>query len=61
MALDKASLVVALKAISNIDVNSGEIDNDAVMQAFADAIDTFVKSGDVIVSGGSSSGTYKVT
>tara|TARA_R110000851_G_scaffold326465_1_gene495155 strand:- start:97 stop:282 length:186 start_codon:yes stop_codon:yes gene_type:complete len=61
MALDKTSLVAALKAIRNIDVDSGEIDNDQVMQAFADAIDTFVKSGDVIIAGGSSSGTYGVT
>jgi glycerol kinase len=61
MALDKSGLVVALKAIRNIDISGGDLENDEVMQAFADAIDIFVKSGDVVVSGGSSAGSYKVT
>lgn len=61
MALDKAGLVSALKAIRNIDISGGDLENDEVMQAFADAIDIFVKSGDVVVAGGSSAGSYKVT
>lgn len=61
MALDVAGLVQAIKDIRNIDVDSGEINNDQFAQALADAIDDFVKSGDVVIAGGSSSGTYKVT
>ena len=61
MALDKTSLVASPKAIRDIDVDGGDLDNDQVMQAFADARDTFVKSGDVTIAGGSSSGTYGVT
>lgn len=61
MALDKSSLEQAIKDLRNIDVNSGEITNDQLAALLATAIDDFVKSGDVIVSSGSSAGTYKVT
>lgn len=62
MALVKQTLIDDLKALINaIDVNSGEITNDDVIVALATAIDTYIKTGDVIVAGGSSSGTYKVT
>ena len=61
MALDTAALLQAIKDIRNIDIDSGEIENDQIAQRLVDAIENFVKSGDVIISGGSSSGTYKVT
>lgn len=61
MSLDTAALLQAIKDVRNIDIASGGIENDEVAQRLADAIETFVKSGDVIVLGGSSSGTYKVT
>lgn len=60
MALDKATLVQAIKDLRNIDINSGEIENDELANALADAIDTYVKSGSVNVTGGSSAGTYPV-
>lgn len=61
MALDKAILTEAIKAIRNVDVSSGEKANDEMAEILATAIDDFIKSGDVVVAGGSSAGIYKVT
>lgn len=61
MALDKATLVQAIKDLRNIDIISGGIENDNLSDALADAIEAFVVSGDVVISSGSSSGSYKVT
>ena len=61
MALDKAALVQAIKDFRNIDTQSQPLSNDLLAEALADAIETYVKSGDVVISGGSSSGSYKVT
>jgi len=60
MALDKATLVQAIKDIRNIDTSNGGIENDDLANALADAIEVFVGSGDVVVNTGSSAGTYKV-
>lgn len=60
MALDVNLLADAIKAIRNVDVSQGDKANDEMAQILAEAIDSFVKSGDVIVSSGSSAGTYKV-
>ena len=61
MPLNKPSLEQAIKDIRNIDVDNGEITNDELAQRLAEAIDAYVRTGDVIVSGGSSAGLYKVT
>ena len=61
MALDKAILTEAIKAIRNVDVSSGEKANDEMAEILATAIDDFIKSGDVVIASGSSSGSYKVT
>tara|TARA_R110000851_G_scaffold119532_2_gene247382 strand:+ start:1561 stop:1746 length:186 start_codon:yes stop_codon:yes gene_type:complete len=61
MALDKVTLVQAIKDLRNIDTSNGGIENDDLANALADAIEVFVMSGDVVVATGSSSGTYKVT
>lgn len=61
MALDNVGLLQAIKDLRNIDISSGDKENDELAEALVDAIETYVKSGDVVVSGGSSSGTYKVT
>mgnify|MGYP000530719746 CR=1 FL=1 len=61
MALNKTALQQAIKDLRNIGIEDGDIDNDEIAQRLANAIEAFVKSGDVIVSGGSSSGVYKVT
>ena len=61
MALDKQKLINDLAAIEDIDVSQGETSTEQLRQIIASAIEAYVKSGDVVVSGGSSSGTYKVT
>lgn len=63
MALNGTTLKAAIKsAVDGIDVNNGEITNDAVLQAIADAIVDHIKSnGQVIVSSGSSAGVYSIT
>jgi molybdopterin biosynthesis enzyme len=61
MALDKAGLVQAIQNLRNIEINTGDKENDELSEVLATAIETYVKSGDVVVSSGSSSGTYKVT
>lgn len=60
MALDKQKLINDLAAIENIDISQGETSTEQLRDVIANAIEAYVKSGDVIVSGGSSSGTYKV-
>ena len=60
MALDKTSLIQAIKNLRNIDTDSGGIENDQLAEQLADAIEDYVKSGDVVIPSGSSSGSYKV-
>ena len=61
MALDRAGLVQAIKDLRNIEINTGDKENDELSEVLATAIETYVKSGDVVVATGSSSGSYKVT
>lgn len=63
MALDATRLKNAIKsAIDSIDVTAGEITNDEVLLALAQAIITEITSnGQVIISSGSSAGTYSIT
>ena len=61
MALDVNILTEAIKAIRNVDVSQGEKANDEMAQILAEAIEDFVKSGDVVIASGSSAGTHKVT
>lgn len=60
MALDKAGLIQAIKDFRNIDISNSPEDNDELAEALADAIDDYVKTGQVIVTSGSSAGTYPV-
>jgi len=46
MALNKAQLLIALKAIKQLSTD-GVSNTDEALEAFADAIDEFVKSGTV--------------
>ena len=59
MALADAALLQAILDFSNLDP-SGDQDNTQVAQALATAIQNYVKTGTVIIAGGSSSGTYPV-
>lgn len=61
MALDVAALTQAIEDVRNIDTENGPITNEQLAAALATAIDDFIKSGDIIISTGSSAGTYKVT
>lgn len=63
MALNATALKGAIKAaIDGIDVDSGEITNDDVIQALATGIiDHITSNAQVVVAGGSSAGTYSVT
>lgn len=63
MSLDKTTLVQAIKALRDIEVQdgAGTSEHDQAANVLADAIEVFVKSGDVVIAVGSSSGTYKVT
>lgn len=60
MALNKQQLIDDLAAIEDIDVSDGEKATLELREKLADAIEAYVKSGDILVSGGSSSGSYKV-
>jgi len=60
MALDKQVLVDAIRDLRNIDIDSGGIENDQIADRLAEAIDQYVKGGEVIITGGSSAGTYPV-
>lgn len=63
MALDATRLKNAIKgAVDTIDVTTGEITNDAVLTAVAQAIiDEITGNAQVVVASGSSAGTYSVT
>lgn len=63
MALNANTLKGLIKSkVDAINDDNGGISNDAVLQALADAIVEHIKaSADVIVTGGSSAGTYKVS
>lgn len=61
MALNVTALAQAIKGIRDIDHSSGEITNDELAERLAQAIVDQIKLGDVIITGGSSSGSYKVT
>tara|TARA_R110002153_G_scaffold53726_4_gene149575 strand:+ start:3383 stop:3568 length:186 start_codon:yes stop_codon:yes gene_type:complete len=61
MALDVTVLAQAIKDIRNIDHTSGEKTNDELAELLAQAIVDQIKLGDVVIAGGSSSGSYKVT
>lgn len=62
MPLNSSSLKSLMKSkVDSIDIENGEIDNDQVLQALADAIVEHITSnGQVVVSGGSSSGVYGI-
>ena len=62
MALNATDLKNAIKAaIDNIDAENGAISNDALLEATSSAIIDHIKdNAEVIVTGGSSSGTYSV-
>lgn len=60
MPMVKATLVQALRDLRNIEINTGDKENDELSDALATAIDDYIRSGDVIVGSGSSSGSYKV-
>lgn len=59
MALNKTQLVTELQAV--LDDQRENKTHAQMAQALADAIDNYVKTGEVVVSGGSSAGTYPVT
>ncbi len=63
MALDSSRLANAIKsAVDAIDVNNGKVDNTQAIEAIANAIvNEITANAEVIVSGGSSAGTYKVS
>lgn len=63
MALDANRLASAIRsAVNSIDVNNGEITNEDVITALASAIiNEITSNGQVVVTGGSSSGTYPIT
>ena len=63
MALNGNTLKGLIKAaVDSIDVENGEITNDDVLQAFADAIVQHITTdGKVIIAGGSLAGTYDIT
>lgn len=62
MALNASALKALMKAkVDSVNFENGEIDNDAVLQALAEAIvDHITSSGQVAVTGGSSSGVYPI-
>lgn len=63
MALNATTLKNLIKSsVDSIDVDNGEITNDQVIEALANAIVTHItSSGQVIIGGGSSSGVYSIT
>ena len=62
MALSASGLASAIKsAVNAIDVDSGEITNDSVIDALAQAIVDHIKAnGKANVTGGSSSGQWPI-
>lgn len=63
MALSASALKALIKSkVDAVDVDNGEKANDEVLQAIADAIVEHITSdAAVIVTSGSSAGSYKVT
>ncbi|QDP59461.1 MAG: hypothetical protein GOVbin4162_35 [Prokaryotic dsDNA virus sp.] len=63
MSLDASRLANAIKtAVDSIDVSSGEIDNTEAIEALANAIiEEITSNAEVVVSSGSSAGTYQVS
>jgi hypothetical protein len=66
MALDKAPLKAKIKAAllaakAETDPDNFEATMDQYAQDIADAVDDYVKGGEVVVGTGSSAGTYPVT
>lgn len=61
MALDKAGLITALEAFLTYPTDDPLKTPNEVATQLADAIDTYTKTGLVVVAGGSSSGSYPVT
>ena len=59
MALLDAALVQAIKDLSTLDPSADE-NNDQVANALALAIQTYVKTGTVVVPSGTGGGTYPV-
>jgi len=63
MALNASTLKGLIKSkVDAINDDNGGISNDAVLQALADAIVEHIKAdAAVVIAGGSSAGSYKVT
>jgi len=63
MALNASTLKGLIKSkVDAINDDNGGISNDAVLQALADAIVEHIKpDAAVVIAGGSSAGSYKVT
>lgn len=63
MALSASALKALIKSkVDAVDVDNGEKANDEVLQAIADAIVEHITSdATVIVTSGSSAGSYRVT
>jgi hypothetical protein len=63
MALNAGTLATLIKAgVDAIDIENGEVPNDDVLMAVAQAIvDHLTTDGEVIVTSGSSAGTYGIT
>lgn len=63
MALDATRLKNSVKsAVDAITVDNGAITNDQVIEAITQAIiDEITSNGEVIISSGSSAGTYQIT
>jgi hypothetical protein len=60
MALVPATLAAAIEAIRTIDIENGAIDNSQAALMLAEAIDAYIKTGTVVVSGGSPAGAYVI-
>lgn len=63
MALNASTLKGLIKSkVDAVDFENGEISNDAVLLALAEAIVDHIKAdAAVVIAGGSSAGSYKVT
>lgn len=62
MALSASTLKDLMKsAIDGIDIENGEVSNDAALDALAQAIvDHITSDAQVVISSGSSAGTYQI-
>lgn len=62
MALDIAAFKSSLRSIKSVDKDKDPDEAwEEMINIFAAALEAYVKSGDVVVTSGSSAGTYKVT